>query len=250
MTCPDLNPLLNAYFDGELDLAGSLEIERHLSGCSACSSLYRRMEVLRQEIVDADLDFGANKDLSRLRASIRRHVSRSEPWLELWRRPWIAGAAAAALLFAVIVPFRPAATGNQTEREVVDGHIRSMMPDHLMDVPSSDHHTVKPWFEGKLNFSPPVPDLAAQGFTLTGGRVDVIAGKPAAAIVYMRRKHVINLWIVRAESSSAPIEQHQLDGFNIMQWKSGPLAYWAVSDLNAAELRQFADLVRRDSPSR
>jgi anti-sigma factor RsiW len=247
MTCQDFHPLLNAYFDGELDLSNSLQIEHHLEECPGCPALYRKMATLRQEIVAANLDFGANADLSHLRSSIRRRVHRSEPWLQLWRRPWVVTAAAAALLLAAVLPFRMGSATNHTERELVDDHVRSMITGHLVDVPSSDHHTVKPWFEGKLSFSPPVPELADRGFTLAGGRLDVIAGQTAAALVYQRRKHIINLWITPPDKQVPTMVQTQINGFNLVHWQSGAFAYWAVSDLNAAELREFVELIRRDS---
>lgn len=247
MTCAEADPLLNAYFDGELDLAGSLGVERHLSECAACSLLYQNLQRLREDIAAADLDFGANANLHRLRSSIRRRTGLSRPWL--WRA-WIPALAAAALVIGVMVPSRIPRTSGSSDREVVDSHVRSLMSDHLMDVPSSDRHTVKPWFQGKLNFSPPVLDLGAYGFVLTGGRLDVVGGRPAAAIVYKRRGHIINLLVAPAEHPSDKLQQSQLDGYHVVQWRTGALGYWAVSDLNAAELGQFAELVRRESAGR
>ena len=118
------------------------------------------------------------------------------------------------------------------------------MAEHLVDVPSSDRHTVKPWFQGKLGFSPAVPDLATDGFVLLGGRLDVIGARPAAAIVYKRQNHVINLWITSQDSIGRGPELASLDGYNIIRWQQNGMAYWAVSDLNIAELRQFAELIR------
>jgi anti-sigma factor RsiW len=247
MTCSDRTPLLNAYFDGELELSGSLEMEQHLAGCPVCSATYEKLQFLRKEIADADLDYGANADLTRLRTSIRRRIQRSEPRVPLWRSPWMVAVAAATIVMAVLIPFRPGTGINAIHREVLDDHLRSLMSDHLVQIESSDHHNVKPWFEGKLNFSPPVPELGAQGFVLAGGRTDVISGRNAAALVYYRRKHVINLLIAPAENRTSSPEERQLDGFNLIHWQAGSFGYWAVSDLNVAELREFVALVRRQA---
>jgi anti-sigma factor RsiW len=244
MKCADADPLLHAYLDGELDLSSSLRIERHLSVCEACSALYQTLQRLREEIVSADLDFAAEANLERLRVSVHRTVHGSTGWAHYWRTPWISVAVAAIVLFAVMVPGRLWITGDRTHREVVDNHVRSLMTDHLIDVVSSDRHTVKPWFQGRLNFSPPVPDLMADGFTLAGGRLDVIGGQPAAAIVYKRHNHVINLWIAPAENAGQKSDERQFDGYHLLRWHGGPFTYWVVSDLNLAELRTFADLIR------
>ena len=248
MTCSDADPLLNAYFDGELDLTASLGVERHLAECRACAMLHQNLVRLREEIIDADLHYGQQVNVKRLRASVRRRVYGPFRWTDAWRRPWIPALAAAAILLAVVIPGRLAFRTENGDREVVDSHLRSLMSNHLIDVVSSDRHTVKPWFQGKLNFSPPVPDLTPNGFTLEGGRLDVIAAHPAAAIVYRRRNHVINLWVVPADQVNlkSPGES-QLDGYNVVRWRSDAFSYSAVSDLNGAELRAFADLVRGSS---
>jgi len=231
MTCLEVDPLLGASFDNELDLRTALAIEQHLSTCDSCTAQFKRLEWLREEIVAAGPDWSAGADLKVLRASIQRPSKTS--WM-----PALA-AVAAALLVTMFLPSALSRGGKGMERQLVDSHVRSLMANHLVDVPSSDRHTVKPWFQGKLGFSPSVPDLAADGFVLIGGRLDVVASRPAAAIVYKRQNHVINLWISEIPAGIRQPELTDLDGYHVLRWRYGGMACWAVSDVNAAELREF-----------
>ena len=161
--------------------------------------------------------------------------------------PVFAALAIAFVTFlGVLTLFRPA---NNSEdliaKEMVSAHIRSMMvgDPHLVDVPSTDQHTVKPWFEGKLDFSPSVVDLGQQGFTLIGGRLDYAGGRAVAAIVYKRRQHVINLFVY-PETAQTNGETLTKQGFNIVRWNKAGMTFWAVSDLNAGELQQFSELLK------
>jgi anti-sigma factor RsiW len=244
MNCAEAQPLLNAYLDGELDLAASLETERHLATCAACRAAYSRIERLHEEIAAAGLDFADDATIGRLRRAIRQRAGL--PAASRWKRPWVWAAAvsvAALLLLAVFLPARFVGSAS-FDRELVDNHLHSLMANALVDVPSSDQHTVKPWFQGKLEFSPPVPDLTAEGFILAGGRVDVLAGNKAAVLVYRRRSHVISLWISRGAAAPAAPALREYDGFRLLIWSRGNLAYRAVSDLNGPELRRFADAIR------
>jgi anti-sigma factor RsiW len=122
------------------------------------------------------------------------------------------------------------------------------MVNHLTDVASSDQHTVKPWFNGRIDLSPPVTDLAAQGYPLVGGRLDYLNRRPVAALVYKRHQHVINLFVMPAEGGVVPANAAaSLNGYNLRHWREGALRFWAVSDLNAAELEEFERLVRTQS---
>jgi anti-sigma factor RsiW len=241
MTCGEAEPLLGASLDGELDAHTALEVERHVSECRRCEALFGRLERLREEIAAAGADWSSGVDLRPLASAIRRRSGHGRTWKAAWLWQPALGALAGALLIMVLVTNRP---GGSLERQMVDNHLRSLLAGHLVDVPSSDRHTVKPWFQSKLSFAPAVPDLAAEGFPLVGGRLDVIDGKPTAAIVYKRREHVVNLWIAPDSGADRGIEAREVDGFHLLHWRKDQLAYWAISDVNESELREFADRIR------
>jgi anti-sigma factor RsiW len=240
MTCADAERLVGASLDGELDAQSALQIDHHFSTCSSCSVLLARLQGLQEELAAAQLDWSAVTDLRSLASTIRRR-NRAPLWQAAWLWRSVLGAVAVLLLLVVV---NPRGSGNSTERQIVDNHLRSLLADHLVDVPSSDRHTVKPWFQGKLNFAPSVPELSADGFTLIGGRLDVVGGRPAAAIVYRRRQHVVNLWISPADGAETQPTSTNVEGFQLLQWRKGGMAFWAVSDLNPAELHQFAMRIR------
>jgi anti-sigma factor RsiW len=230
MSCQETRELLHGYLDGELDLAAALEFERHLRGCSACERAYANQEILRSAIRSQAPYFKAP-------ASLKRKVRPMR-----WMAP-LALAAALALMLAGTWAVLRARSGNELiAQDIVSGHVRSLMANHLTDVPSSDRHTVKPWFLGKIDFSPDVKDLAAQGFPLIGGRLDYVAQKPVAALVYQRGKHTINVFVWKSDSRPEGHESRQ--GYNITHWNNAGLSYWAVSDVNSADLEQFSKLMR------
>jgi len=245
VTCQEAEPLLNAYLDSELDLTGSLNVEHHLSECRACAAQYTSLERLREEIAAADLRYRPSGDLERRIQSVRSPSGSSSWWNHAWRNTsMLVAATAAAVLLFLIIPSRTNVGSSGEGPEILDSHLRSLMPNHLVDVPSSDRHTVKPWFQGKTSFSPPVPDLTASGFSLIGGRLEVIHQRPAAAVVYKRREHIINLYVAPADGSQVKPTAEEIDGYHFVRWAENGLSYSAVSDLNAAELRTFADLIR------
>lgn len=247
MNCEETQELVDAYVDRELDLVKGLELERHLSECDACSKRQATLLALRSAVSSVYHTPPAwlqKRVTSRIRKVSKREAMARVPRVMAWR--WIGVAASVALVLVVSwsvvrLSVHPS-PGEVLAREVVSNHVRSLMVDHIADVPSSDQHTVKPWFNGKLDFSPPVIDLDEQGFALVGGRLDYLDSRTVAALVYRRNKHVINLfiWPTDASDTAAQTETHQ--GYNVIHWCQTHMSYWAVSDLNANELREFAQL--------
>jgi anti-sigma factor RsiW len=243
-------PLLHAYLDRQLDLVRSLELEEHLNSCPDCAQEIWTQQTLRQGLQSANLYHRAPAGLeARIRAALPRESKVIEmPRRNLWN--WMA--VAAAILVAILVTWRmlPSFLGrSQTDllaQEVVASHIRSLQPGHLLDVESTDQHTVKPWFSGKIDFSPPVKDYAEDGFPLIGGRLDYIDHRPAAALVYQRHKHFINVYVWPEEKKRDTLTRlESSQGYNIAFWERGGMYFCAVSDLNTSELQQIAQLLHQ-----
>ena len=253
MTCDEARPLMHAYVDSEVDVVKSLEIEAHLSGCVACAYEEAGLRALHTALGNSALYHEAPAPLEQQVRAALRDARRAESGggFALRRYSWV-GAAAAAVLFVAIV-FKGVlppglSAGELTTREVVDDHLRSLTGNHLTDVLSSNQHTVKPWFDGRLNFTPPVEDLSPQGFPLVGGRLDYLDNHPVAAVVYRRRQHIINLFILPAEHAADTLPASQVrGGYNIVHWTKSGMTYWAVSSVSAAELGKFAELVNQES---
>lgn len=265
MDCSETRRLIDASLDGELDLPAQLALEAHTAGCAACREAYARRKALVRRVRVGGESFAMPDELRRrlldslpqgepspnpVPAPVRRG-RRVWPWSRSWA--WLTGglslasaALAVALTLVVVMPGRDAGL----ERDLVDAHLRSLMADHLTDVPSSDRHTVKPWFNGRIDLSPPVPDLAEQGFPLAGGRLDYVDGRPVAVLVYRRARHVINLfvWPEPADLADAP-RFRGAQGYNVLHWTAPGLALWAVSDLNRGELEDFQRLWSQASRS-
>ena len=257
MDCTHAQTLLDTYLDQEFDAVRNSEVEEHLHGCARCSQSYQDRQVIRQSLKTESLYFKAPADLQkRIQRSVRQAAKAEAPvgWFS-WS--WIkiaAPMAAVALVVLMIVPYFVGPSSDELlTQEVVGSHIRSLMVNHLADVPSTDQHTVKPWFNGKLDFSPPVSDLAKQGFPLLGGRLDYLNNRPVAALVYQRDNHVINVFVWPSDSnaqSSAPIKTRQ--GYHVVRWASSGMNFWAVSDLEQNQLAKFIDLLKSsagNSPS-
>jgi anti-sigma factor RsiW len=247
MNCRDAEPLLHARLDNELDVAGAITVDRHLSECRACAAQFAAIQNLKQEIAAAQPVYPLP---SRLEQKLASRFTSQGTWLaRQWSRPWQSAAAlaGAAACIAALVIFLPRIwTTNGTTAiaaEILDNHLRALQPGHLIDVESSDQHTVKPWFQGKTDFSPPVPDLTNDGFVLVGGRLEVIHQQPAAAIVYKRRLHVISLYVSPSLGGEAKPALQDLGGYHLVHWSQDRMNYWAVSDVAAADLRDFASLI-------
>ena len=240
MSCEVVARDLDAYVDRELDPEASAAIREHVRTCGACGRQLAEREALGKFVRSAPY-YSAPE---RLRARVAAQTGRSTSM-----RRGVAWAAAAVVALAVgggIVALRPISPrADTTANEVVDGHVRSLMAHHLFDVESTDLHTVKPWFLGKLDFSPPVVDLAAIGFPLIGGRLDYVGGHAAAALVYQRQKHTINVFVFPiGEDSSSMATRLTVRGFNIRRWARDGMSFWAVSDLNVAELSEFVEALQ------
>lgn len=235
MNCAFIERDLDAYVDRELDAQAAVVVQDHLGACESCRSRVAQREALGLLVRSTSYYTSPPQLRVRVAAQTRRRVSLHRP--SAW-------AAAAALLVAVgsgLLLVRSATIrAEATTEEVVDGHVRSLMPGHLFDVQSSDQHTVKPWFLGKLDFAPPVVDLAAAGFPLVGGRLDYLNGRPAAALVYQRRQHTINVFITaNVTTAGGPTVERSVRGFHVRQWTRSGMAFWAVSDVNDTELTEF-----------
>ncbi|MGE5225149.1 MAG: anti-sigma factor family protein [Omnitrophica WOR_2 bacterium] len=251
MNCDRVRLLLNGYFDGELDLVNSLEIEEHLKGCPSCTQQYQELLALHSAASDSALFYAVPAGFEkRIRASVRHAnpaptLGAARGWR--WMIPAVSLAAVALVLLALFLRDRLAPSRDIfLAEEVQSAHVRSLMADHLTDIPSSDQHTVKPWFDGRLDFSPPVVDLATQGFPLIGGRLDYLEGHPVAALVYKRNKHDINLFIWPSNSGGSGLFASMLNGYNLYQWNQSGMTFWAVSDLEKQELKNFVELVQKN----
>ena len=242
MTCDEAEILLHALIDGELDAGNTRAVEDHIAGCPRCAAQLASYREMSKIIAGADVRYKAPLELRRrIEASLPQ--PKQAPSRRAVLRGFAMGSAVSAIaatgLVAIILRSDDEA---RIETEVVSAHLRSLQAGHLTDVLSTDQHTVKPWFNGKLDVAPPVIDLTTQGFTLIGGRLDYVDTRPIGAIVYRRRAHVINLFVAQtasAERRAAKIETIQ--GFNIRRWSERGLNYWAVSDLAADELAEFGD---------
>ena len=248
MSCAFAHSTVHGYFDGELDAVRAAEFERHLESCSDCQQSLAGMESLRGRLQQADLYEHASAPFRE--QILRKTVSKRGPVTlpSLMSRRWmlasggaLATAAALAIVLLVIQPRREMA---QISAAIIDAHVRSLQPGHLIDVQSADSHTVKPWFDGKLDFVPPVSDFSQQGFELVGGRLDAIDGRSAAAVVYARRKHYINLFVwPYEEDEPMPLTTGSRQGYNWVMWKSGKMRFCLVSDTPPADLQELRKLI-------
>jgi anti-sigma factor RsiW len=241
MTCDEAEILLHALIDGELDAGHAREVEEHIAGCPRCAAELAAVREMHKAIANADLRYAAP-------VALRRRIEAALPQAQApSRRAVLRGFAMGSAVSAI------AATGlvaivlrsddeARIASEIVSAHLRSLQAGHLTDVLSTDQHTVKPWFNGKLDVAPPVIDLTALGFTLIGGRLDYVDARPIGAIVYRRRLHVINLFVAQTASTKTRAARTEtFQGFNVRSWSEGGLNYWAVSDIAADEIAEFSE---------
>jgi anti-sigma factor RsiW len=251
VACELSRTTLHGYLDGELDAVRAAEFERHLETCAECQASLESMESLRTQFRQADLYERASPQLrERIHKHFRHATGVARASTTSSRRRFLIPALAT---LAVAVGFTIAwflvqahTEATRTTAELIDAHVRSLQPGHLTDVQSTDQHTVKPWFGGKLDFVPPVSDFAEQGFPLVGGRLDIIDGQSVAAVVYARRKHMINLfvWPTRSSEQLADLSGSR-QGYNWSSWRSGGMRFCVVSDVSDADLRELKDLINR-----
>ena len=244
MNCQQVQKLIHAHHDGELDVANTLQVDEHLADCPSCFNAARQLSALTGALRSPELRFSAPASLrSSISAAVEQAAKAERP--APVTRPWYrqpGWSAAAVLAVACVLSFQVAfkRTDDRLLTELTSSHVRSLMASHLYDVVSTDQHTVKPWFDGKIDFAPPVRNLQETGFPLLGGRMDFIEGRVVAALVYGRQKHLLNLF-VWPSASATPVDLHvnQRNGYNVLRWSDGKMDFGLVSDLNEGEMREF-----------
>jgi anti-sigma factor RsiW len=248
MDCQHVRERLSGYLDRQLDPAEERAIEQHLAGCTTCQRVLEQQRVAQQRVRELAAQNPVPAGLAaRIMASLPHESTASPRQPAWWQRPWLGlsaaslgGALAGAALMLTILP--PVA--NPLPDEVLAGHMRSLMPGHLADVASTDQHTVKPWFAGRLDFSPPVYDLAAAGYPLIGGRLDYLQHRRVAALVYRYKLHLINVYVWPGDRASAQRTLLSRQGYQLLAWNQEGMNFWAVSDLNGTDLSRFASLLQ------
>ncbi len=234
----DRSLLLQAEFDGELDAAQVAELHAHRENCELCAQVLVQLQRSRVQLRDVQR-YAAPDDLRRFVSTLESKGTLVAMPTRPRRQPFYLGLGsgiAASALLAMLLMGRPA---SHTEDLIIDSHLRALQsPSHLLDVVSTDHHTVKPWFAGQLAFSPPVKDLATIGYPLKGARVDVLDGQPVAVMVYQAGKHTLEVF-ASPHASQHTTEDEVRRGFNLRHWSEGDIDLWSISDLNAHELDAF-----------
>jgi anti-sigma factor RsiW len=248
VTCDLRETTLHGYHDGELDAVRAAEFERHLEHCLECRASLEEMQALGNRLRQNDLYERSSTEL-RQRLTKELGLGQHTPATRVGSLRWLLVPAFAVAVVAIVAvlarfPTQPRILASATASELIDAHVRSLQPGHLTDVLSTDQHTVKPWFDGKLDFVPPVSDFAEQGFPLVGGRLDVLNGHDVAALVYARRKHTINLFVWPARQGEASLYGWGArDGYNWGMWQAGDMNFCVVSDAAQSDLRELQQLI-------
>lgn len=241
MDCTLDHHLIEGYLDGELGFERTLEVEAHLASCRGCSLEVQSWKDIRGVLQQPEFYHRAAPALEEKVRAMSPHPVREPriPWFSRW--VWAGGGAAFATAALLVAFFVARPLNRSSDQELVTSHVRSLMANHLMDVISTDQHTVKPWFDGKLDFAPPVRDLAEEGYPLAGGRLDYLDSRTVAVLVYHRALHPINLYVwPAADSGEAALQTETVHGYNVVSWEKDDFEFRAVSDLNLDELRDFA----------
>ena len=273
MNCEEATKLVDGYLDGELDAITNQAIEQHLRECRDCDQAYKAHGSLIRAIGSATPYYKAPAELRRrIQSSLREEIAepatrniardaqpvfsrkRPEPRTFLLRTPWNWLGLAAAIIFAAIIALNVVPRLQRPEADqflatqLIASHVRSLMASHLTDVASSDQHTVKPWLDAKLDFAPPVVDLSSAGFPLLGGRLDYLDNRPAAALIYQRRKHFINLFVWPAGAGAdRTMKAMSRQGYQLLHWVDSDFNYWAVSDVNVNDLQTLKELFEKQT---
>ena len=252
MNCTEAHRFLHAYIDNELDIAHTLDIERHLETCAACLENYNEYQALRNAMKGGSLYFTAPEKLQKNVSSALRQrkraafIARAASWREL-------GVVAAACLIAVALavllsgilrttPTTPPGGGVAIHQQVFDSHMRSLMANHLVDIRSSNPDSIKPWFKGKLDYTPYVYDLTSDGYSLVGARLDYLNNRAVAAIVYQHQGHIINFFLWPTKQSTASIAMSTIRGYRLANWTDEKMDCWAISDADQSAIQKFASL--------
>jgi anti-sigma factor RsiW len=249
MTCEDARPLLDAHVDRELDVATDREVTRHVSECARCAGEVESIRALKKALSESERARAPQALRRRIVNALgdspdRARVTRAARWLPRSSAIAIPAAIAALLAFLLLPRMFRVDQGDFLLREVVAAHVRSTQVDHLTDVASSDRHTVKPWFEGKIDFSPPVRDFQAETFKLVGGRVDYLDDRPVAALVYQHGPHLINVFVWPSDGAERAPSLLTRSGYNLDRFSHAGMNYWIVSDMGVDEMQRLAALLR------
>jgi anti-sigma factor RsiW len=254
MGCEEFKNLTHGYLDGELDLVRSIEVEHHLEECPSCLRAYENTQAMRAAMREGSLYHHAPPALrDQIASAVCDEAGgsmRISPSSNSNARWWIGIAAAIFATAAITWQFAPRTNNSPSyalaSDELVSDHIRSLLANHLTDVVSTDQHTVKPWFNGRLDFSPPVQNLADEGFPLIGGRLDYANSRSVAALVYQHQKHFINVFIWPTNESPSNTTSLTIHGYRLVQWSSSGMTFAAVSDTSSIELDRFVQLLQKE----